>query len=374
MSDTDDDAYEEPLFQRVIEYAAAADRDIVRMVSGHPDWDPPAALREGLHAYADGDPETFQYPPREGLPALRGEIADRRGVEESRVVVTNGAAEANYLGMAEALDRTPGSEVLVTDPVYPYYPGRTTMLGGETTRVPVGDDGHVDVDAMRAAASVDTAAIVLNTPNNPTGAVYSLEAVAELAEVAADADALLVVDEVYDHFDFSGRFESAVTLDRDNVVVTTSFSKALGITGFRVGYAVFPADLIEAALTRHTLVNIAASRPAQAAVLAALEETPPAYYESVRDTIRGRIDDFTDALDAAGAEYTTPEGAFYVLARFDGFPGTLANVKRLIDDTGVAAMPGAAFGETYDEWIRFSLCTDRVDEAADRLAAYFDGR
>ena len=374
MSDTDDDAYEEPLFQRVIEYAAAADRDIVRMVSGHPDWDPPAALREGLHAYADGDPETFQYPPREGLPALRGEIADRRGVEESRVVVTNGAAEANYLGMAEALDRTPGSEVLVTDPVYPYYPGRTTMLGGEVTRVPVGDDGHVDVDAMRAAASTDTAAIVINTPNNPTGAVYSRESVAALADVAADVDAVLVADEVYDHFDFSGRFESALTLDRDHVVVTTSFSKALGITGFRIGYAVFPEALIEAALTRHTLVNVAVSRPAQAAVAAALRETPPSYYESVRDTLRDRIEEFTAALDAAGAEYTTPEGAFYVLVRFDDFPGTLENVKRLVDDAGVAAMPGAAFGETYDEWIRFTLCTDRVDEAADRLAAYFDGQ
>ena len=195
---------------------------------------------------------------------------------------------------------------------------------------------------------------------------------AALADVAADVDALLVVDEVYDHFDFSGRFESALTLDRDNVVVTTSFSKSLGITGFRVGYGVFSADLVEAALTRHTLVNVAVSRPAQAAVAAALRETPPSYYESVRDTLRGRIDDFTAALDAAGAEYTTPDGAFYVLARFEGFPGTLENVKRLIDDTGVAAMPGAAFGETYDEWIRFTLCTDRVDEAADRLAAYFD--
>ncbi|MBB6646474.1 pyridoxal phosphate-dependent aminotransferase [Halobellus ruber] len=373
MTDTDDDAYEEPLFQRVIEYAAAADTDVVRMVSGHPDWEPPAALREGLKEYADGDPESFQYPPREGLPELRSQIAERRGVAESRVVVTNGAAEANYLAMAEALDRKPGSEVLVTDPVYPYYPGRTTMLGGEVTRVPVAADGHVDVEAMRDAASADTAAIVVNTPNNPTGAVYSPDAVAALADVAADFDALLVADEVYDHFDLSGRFESALTLDRDNVVVTTSFSKSLGITGFRVGYAVFPEDQIEAALTRHTLVNVAVSRPAQAAVAAALRETPPSYYESIRDTLRGRIDDFTAALDAAGAEYTTPEGAFYVLARFDGFPGTLENVERLIDDAGVAAMPGAAFGETYEEWIRFTLCTDRVDEAAGRLAAYFEG-
>ena len=373
MSDTDD-AYDEPLFQRVIEYATAADRDVVRMVSGHPDWEPPTALREGLETYAGGDAETFQYAPAEGLSGLRAEIAERRGIDESRVIVTNGAAEANYLGMAEALDRGAGSEVVVTDPVYPYYPGRTTMLGGEVTRVPVRDDGHVDINATCAAASTDTAAIVLNTPNNPTGAVYDREAVAAIAGAAADVDALVIVDEVYDHFDLTGRFESALTLDRDNVVVTTSVSKSLAVTGFRVGYAVFPADDVESALTRHTLVNVAVSRPAQAAVLAALRETPPSYYESVRDTIRGRIDEFTAALDDAGAAYTTPEGAFYVLARFEGFPGSLENVRRLIDDAGVAAMPGAAFGQTYDEWIRFTLCTDRVDEAADRLAAYFDGR
>jgi aspartate/methionine/tyrosine aminotransferase len=110
------------------------------------------------------------------------------------------------------------------------------------------------------------------------------------------------------------------------------------------------------------------------AVLAALQETPPSYHEGVRNQLRERVEAFTDALDAAGADYTEPEGAFYVLVRFDEFPGTLQNVKRLIDDAGVAGMPGAAFGDAYDEWLRFTVCTDRVDEAADRLAAYFDGR
>ncbi|MFD1684256.1 pyridoxal phosphate-dependent aminotransferase [Halobellus litoreus] len=373
MTDADD-AYDEPLFQRVIRYAADADGDVVDMVSGHPDWEPPAALREGLRTYADGDPADFQYPPSEGLRELREEIAARRNVEQSRIVVTNGAGEANYLAMAGAMERDAGSEFLLTDPVYPYYPGKAELLGGDVTRVPVREDGHVDVDAMREAATPETAAVVLNTPNNPTGAVYDRESVAALADVASDVDALLVVDEVYGHFDFSGRFESALTLDRENVVVTTAFSKSMGITGFRVGYAVSPEHLVEEALTRHMLVNVATSRPAQAAVANALAETPPSYYESVRDTLRERIGSFTDALDAAGATYTTPEGAFYVLARFADFPGTMANVERLIDEAGVAGMPGEAFGDAYDDWIRFSLCTDRADEAADRLAAYFEDR
>ena len=369
-----DNAYDEPLFQRVIQYAADADRDVIDMVSGHPDWEPPAALREGLHAYADADSRAFQYPPSEGLRELREEIAARRNVGISRIVVTNGAGEANYLAMASAMEREAGSEFLLTDPVYPYYPGKARLLDADATRVPVREDGHVDVDAMRSAATDDTAAIVINTPNNPTGAVYDREAVAELAEIAGAVDALLVVDEVYDHFDFSNRFESALTLEEDHVVVTSAFSKSLAITGFRVGYAVFPEDLVDEALTRHMLVNVATSRPAQAAVASALRETPPTYYESVRGRLRARIDAFTDALDAAGAEYTTPDGAFYVLARFEDFPGTRANVERLIDEAGVAGMPGEAFGDAYDEWIRFALCTDRADEAAGRLAAYFEDR
>jgi aspartate/methionine/tyrosine aminotransferase len=365
--------YDEPLFFRVMQYAARADRDVVGMVSGNPDWEPPPALREGLRSYADGPTAAFQYPPSEGLRALREEIAVRRGVDAGRVVVTNGTAEANYLGMARAFERRdrPGGEVLLTDPVYPYYPGKARLLGGEPRLVPVADDGTPDLAAMRAAASDETVAVVVNTPNNPTGAVYSPETVAALADAAADHDALLVVDEVYDHFDYTGTFESALGLEADHVVVTSGFSKSMAVTGFRVGYAVFPEPLVGAATTRHMLVNVAASRPAQAAVLAALEETPADYYRSTRDRLCERIDAFCRALEAAGATYVRPDGAFYVLARFDGFPGTMANVERLIDEAGVAAMPGEAFGSARGDWLRFALVTPRAGEAADRLADYF---
>jgi len=363
--------YDEPLFFQVMKYAARADRDVVDMVSGNPDWEPPEALRRGLREYADADADQFQYPASEGLRALREEIAARRNVDVSQVVVTNGAGEANYLAMARALERDAGSEVLLTDPVYPYYPGKAKMLGGDATFVAVDRDGSPDVAAMREAASEETACIVANTPNNPTGAVYSRETMAALVEIAEEHDALLVADEVYDHFDFSGRFESALTIDSEHRVVTTAFSKSMAITGFRVGYAVFPESLVDAAKTRHMLVNVAGSRPAQVAVLEALRETDPAYYEATRELLTDRIDAFTDALDAAGAEYERPDGAFYVMARFEGFPGTLDNVERLIDEAGVAGMPGDAFGERYDDWLRFALVTPRATEAADRLADYF---
>jgi aspartate/methionine/tyrosine aminotransferase len=361
--------YDTPLFFHVMQYAAAADRDVIDMVSGGPDWEPPEALRDGLREYADADPDAFQYPPSDGLRELREEVAARRGVDVDRVVITNGAGEANYLGMAAALERDAGDEIILTDPVYPYYPGKAKMLGADVRLVPVADDGSLDVAAMREAASPDTAAILVNSPNNPTGAVYDADKMGEMIDIAEGNDALLLSDEVYDHYDFSGRFESALAFDSAHAVVTNSFSKSMAITGLRVGYAVFPPHLVEAARTRHMLVNVTGARPSQVAVLRALRETGPEYYEASRDLLRERVDAFTDALDAAGAEYLHPDGAFYVFARFDGFPGTLENVERLVDEVGVACMPGDTFG-TYDEWVRFALVTPRAEEAAERLASY----
>jgi len=366
--------YETPQFFRVIQYAARADRDIVDMVSGSPDWEPPDALREGLRAYADADPSEFQYPASVGLRDLREEIAERRGVDAGQVVVTNGAGQANHLGMVGGLAEMPGEGILLTDPVYPYYAGRANFVGAETSFVPAGANGHLDPADVRRAASEDTAVIVVNSPNNPMGVTYDRETMRGLVDVAEDYDALLVSDEVYDHFDYSGRFASALSVDSPNRLVTNAFSKSMAITGWRVGYAVFPdadGDLLDRARTRHMLTNVTGSRPAQAGVLHALRHTDPDYYERVRGRLRERTDAFTDGLDAAGAEYTEPEGAFYVMARFPDFPGTFENVYRLIDEGGIAGMPGETFGESRAEWVRFSLTTDRVGEAADRLAAFF---
>ncbi|AQL41892.1 aspartate aminotransferase [Halorientalis sp. IM1011] len=364
--------YERPQFFRVMQYADAAERDVVDMVSGNPDWEPPGALRDGLIEYADSDPAGFQYPASEGLLELREEIAARRNVSVEQVLITNGAGEANHLAMAEGLTRGTGDEVILTDPVYPYYAGRTNLLGGRARYVAVDDDGQLDSAAVREAASDETALIVVNSPNNPTGAVYPEETVRELVAIAEEYDALLVSDEVYDHFDYSGTFTSALAVDSDHRIVTNAFSKSLAITGFRVGYAIVPEPLMDGFRTRHMLTNVTSSRPAQYAVWRALRETPPDYYAENREMLRERIGAFTDALDAAGAEYTSPEGSFYVMARFPGFSGTMENVERLIDEAGVAGMPGAAFGESRADWFRFALVTPRAADAAERLADYFE--
>ncbi|QHS17150.1 pyridoxal phosphate-dependent aminotransferase [haloarchaeon 3A1-DGR] len=364
--------YEEPQFFRVMQYAATAERDVIDMVSGNPDWEPPQALRDALRKYAGLDPAAFQYPASDGLPELREAIAERRGVDPDRVVVTVGTGEANYLAMARAFERDAGDEAILLDPVYPYYPGKVELLGGTQRLVPTARDGGIDLAAIREAMSDRTALVVLNTPNNPTGAVYDPDAVAEVVRLAEAHDALVVVDEVYDRFDHSGRFESALAIDSPNRIVTGGFSKSLAITGFRVGYAITPPEHADSLRARHMLVNVTGPAPSQYAVHHALQATGPEYFEASRELLADRIDAFTDALEAAGAEYTTPDGGFYVLARFDGFPGTMANVKQLIDEAGVAGMPGETFGTAREEWIRFALVTPRATEAAERLAAYFE--
>jgi aspartate/methionine/tyrosine aminotransferase len=363
--------YDRALFYFVAAYAAEVERDVVDMVSGEPDWDPPAALRAGLCEYADAAAADFQYPPCEGISALRERIARRRSVPVERVIVTHGAGEANHVATAEGLAAHSGNAVLLTDPTYPYYPSRADLLGAEVRQVPVDGAGRFDVDAARERATDDVAVIVANSPNNPTGAVYGAERMAALVDLAERHDALLVSDETYRDFDFSGRFSSALEVDSTHRAVAGSFSKSLAITGWRVGYLIVPERLFDAARKRHMLATVTGSRPAQYAVARALAETDHAYFERNCERVRDRAARFTAALEAAGADYVDPEGGCYVMARFADFPGTLENVKRLIEEAGVAPMPGETFGDARADWFRFALCTPRVEMAAERLADYF---
>ena len=363
--------YDEPLFQQVIAYAEDADRDVVGMVSGNPDWEPPAALREGLHEAADAPPADLQYPPAPGLPALRDAIADRHGVARRRVLVTAGATEALSLGIARALSRGAGGEVVVIDPTYPYYPAQIDLHGGEVVRVPAAPDGGLDPGAVRDVVGPQTAGVVLTDPNNPTGAVYDPGAVRTVLDHAAAHDALVVRDEVYDAYDLSGGFESALDLATDaEVVVVSAASKTFAVTGLRIGWAIVPEHHVDTIRRRHLLTTVTASRPAQVATLRALDGTDETYTEDARERLRDRRDRFCAALDDAGADYLPPRGAFYVLADLPNVAGDLESVERLIDEAGVAGMPGAAFGSAARGMVRFSLTTDRVDEAASRLRAY----
>lgn len=364
----------ESTFATVLRRAAAAERDVIDLVNGAPDWEPPAALRDGLREAADAEPAELQYPPTPGLGDLREELGERRGVDPDSVLVTAGATEANHLATAEALDRSDGQEVLLADPYYPYYPRRIDRLGGRPVTVPVRDDGVIDVAAVAEAAGPETAAIIINTPNNPMGVTYGRDILKRLVGVAEDHDALLISDETYAHLDLSGSFVSALTIESENRLVTSSMSKSMAVTGLRVGYLVSPTHLRDPLFDRHELTTVSASRPAQAAVLEALRETDPTYYRDVRERLAERVQVFTDALESLGAEFRMPDMGFYVMAELPGLSGDLETIEWLIEEVGVAAMPGSAFGDSQREAIRFALVSPRVEAAADRLGGAIDGQ
>lgn len=359
-----------PRFFEVAQLAREADRDVIDMVGGEPDWEPPDGIRAGLHAYADMPVETFQYAPSRGLQSLREAIAASHEVNDDAVIVTNGTGEANYLAMVAALADGTGTRFIAVDPVYPYYPAKARMLGAPIDLVPTSPDGSPPVEGIAETATDETAAIIINTPNNPTGAVYSATKMAAIAEIADEVDAIVISDEVYDHFDYTEQFCSAREVAPDASIVTNAFSKSMAITGFRVGYALVPSAFRSTVRQHHLLINVSGSRPAQAAVANALPETPPDYYQANRDRMADRIDTFTAGLSEIGIDHVTPSGAFYVMAHIPGHTGSMATVKTLIDEAGVAAMPGDRFGDAAGDWVRFALLTPRIAEALDRLEAF----
>lgn len=362
---------DQPLFFDVMSYANQADRDVIRMVSGNPDWEPPEALREGLRQYADQDADTFQYAPSVGLPRLREQIAKYHNVSEDRVIITNGAGQANYLAMSIALDHTPSGEVFAPDPGYPYYQKRTPVLGGTLKKLTLDTDGAPDINQLQQTVSEETAAIILNSPNNPTGKVYTAETVKKIVELAEQNDVFVISDEVYHQFDYSGQFTSVLEFESSHGIMTNSFSKSLAITGFRVGYSILPEPLVEEARARNMLINVSVNRPGQAAVSHALNATDEAYFESNKHQLRERIDTFVSVLEEYGVQCVRPEGGFYVRVYPENLGGTLENAKHMIDSAGVAGMPSTAFGDDVDDWFRFALTTDRISDAAHRLGEYF---
>jgi len=278
--------YETPLFFRVMEYADAAERDVIDMVSRNPDWEPPRRSGTGFESTPTSSQTGFSTRPARGYWSCARRSQHAAASMPIRSSSPTARGEANYLAMARALERERGSEILLTDPVYPYYPGKTTMLGGTQRFVATDEEGQLDPDNVRAAASEETAAIVVNTPNNPTGAVYPAETMRELVAIAETYDAVLISDEVYDHYDLSGAFASALETDIGPPDRHQRVFEVDGDHRSQVGYAIFPPELVANAKSRHMLVNVATTRPGQFAVLQALRETEPAYYERNRERLR----------------------------------------------------------------------------------------
>ncbi|BBZ47821.1 pyridoxal phosphate-dependent aminotransferase [Mycobacterium parmense] len=371
--------------------ALAARIGAVNLGQGFPDEDgPPAMLKAAQDAIADG---ANQYPPGIGIAPLRQAIAAQRrrhfGTEydpDTEVLVTVGATEAiaaAVIGLVE-----PGSEVLLIEPFYDSYSPVVAMAGARRVAVPLVPDGSgfaLDADALRRAVTRRTRALIVNSPHNPTGTVLGAAELGAIAEIAVEADLLVLTDEVYEHLVFDGhRHLPLAGFDgmRERTITVSSASKMFNCTGWKIGWACGPAELIAGVRAAKQYLSYVGGAPLQPAVALALD-TEDGWVSDFRECLQARRDRLAAGLTGIGFEVHRSDGSYFLCAdpRPLGYDDSTAFCATLPERVGVAAIPMSAFcdptGGQLDVWnhlVRFTFCKrdDTLDEAIRRLAALRD--
>ena len=367
---------------------AAEGHDVVRLDIGEPDLPtPPHIVEAGIAALRAG---ATRYVAPAGIPALRAAIAEAqrpRGLDATpeQVVVTSGAKPMLLYALLALVRR--GDEVLLPDPGYPSYASAVRLAGGRPRRYALARTGArftLDVDALRAAVTPRTRVLVLNTPQNPTGCTLDAADRGAVAAIAEAHDLWIISDEIYAglRYDDASAHESVAALPgmASRTVVVDGFSKTYAMTGWRLGYGVMPAALV-AGVTA-LVIDSTTCVPAfvQRAGLAALTG-PQDLVVAMRDEYRRRRDRVVQALRAMpGVSVSAPAGAFYAFADVRGLlaaangagaPATSATLaRRLLEEHGVACVPGAAYGGRGEGWLRLSFAAPqpRLDDGMRRLA------
>ena len=327
----------------------------VNLSQGFPDFPAPDALKQAACEAILGD--INQYAVTWGAKPLRDAIARdfsaRYGVAvdpDVHLTVCCGSTEAMMATMMAIVD--PGDEVVVFEPFYENY-GPDAILSGATPRFvalrwsDAANDWQYDPAELAAAFSNRTRAIIINTPNNPTGKVFSREELDEIAALCRKWGAIAVTDEIYEHILYDGaRHIPMASLDgmAERTVTINSVSKTFSVTGWRVGWTIGPPDITGAIRKVHDFLTVGAAAPLQAASAAALA-LPESYYQELAAHYRTRRDRLLGILDAAGFRCFTPRGAYYIMTDISafGFPDDVAFARYLVTDIGVGAVPGSSF-------------------------------
>ena len=323
----------------------------VNLSQGFPDFPAPTAIKEAACAAIRAD--VNQYAVTWGTRSLREAIAAqftrRHGVPidaDAQVTVCCGATETMMATLLATVD--PGDEVIVFEPFYENY-GPDAIVSGATPRfVRLREpDWEFDPDELAAAFSNRTRAIIINTPNNPTGKVFSRDELGVIARLCQHWDVLAVTDEIYEHIVYDGhQHVPLATLDgmADRTVTINGLSKTFSVTGWRIGWAIAPPALAGAIRKMHDFITVGAPAPLQEAGAAALA-LDDSYYEQLAGDYLRRRDLLLGILERHGFTTYRPSGAYYIMtdiARF-GFPDDVAFARHLVADIGVAAVPGSSF-------------------------------
>lgn len=353
---------------------AGEKEDCISLTLGEPDFDTPDAIKEALKRALDEN--LTHYAPNSGYDSLRRAIADyehQKGVyyKAEEVIVTIGATEALFAALFSVIG--PGDEVIVPVPAFSLYESIVSMCGGKTVRLDTRDKGfQIDLGQLQAAYSPRTKAIILNSPNNPTGAVYTEETLECLHDFLKDKPLFILCDEVYGQLAFEDyrSFTSYRDL-KDRLIVVQSFSKPYAMTGFRAGYLLADRPVVEILekVHQYNVVSIPSF------VQAACEEALSFDSADMRISYRRRTQYVCDRLQEMGLAVRPPDGGFYVFPTIADFGMSSDDFCRsLIEEEGLALTPGRCFdGEGY---VRISCCysPEVLEEAMDRLERFVKNR
>ncbi len=347
-------------------------QDIISFSLGEPDFETPENIKRAAKTALDRG-ETH-YTQGSGIPELREAIAEKLkndnnlDVSPADVLVTTGAKQAIFEAICTLIDE--GDEVLLLDPAWVSYSAIVKFAGGKPVMVPVSEqEGYVPVD-LQSHMTRNTKLLILNSPCNPTGAVYGKNVIKAAAEAAEDHGVFVLSDEVYEKIIYGAKHHSIGSLIPDRTITINGFSKAYAMTGWRLGYATAPAPILQGMLKiqQHSVSNatsfvqragVEALRGDQGAVRAMVAE-----FEKRRDIMIG-------GLRKMGVECALPRGAFYAFAKVSQFGNSVEVTEKLLQDALVAVTPGSAFGPNGEGHVRLSYATSRqnIEDGINRIEA-----
>jgi aspartate/methionine/tyrosine aminotransferase len=356
----------------------------VNLAQGFPDFAAPEEIKAAARAAIDAD--VNQYAITWGAKSLRNAIARQMGVwqgievdPEKNVTVCCGSTEAMISTLLAVCNA--GDEVVIFEPFYENY-GPDSVLSGAKPRFvklhpPMGaGEWTFDEKELRAAFDKNTKAIIVNTPNNPTGKVFTRAELELIRDLCVEFDVLAITDEIYDHILYDGTEHismASLAGMRERTVTINGMSKTYSVTGWRVGWAVAPETITNAIRKVHDFLTVGAPAPLQEAGAAALS-LPTNYYAKLAEGYRVRRDHLIPALEQAGFRCFLPRGAYYVMTDISGFgfADDVAFTKYLVSEIGVAAVPGSSFYRDPRDGarqVRFAFCKklETLDAAGEKL-------